>query len=82
MSIPRQRRLSIIPSSDATHIAEAITNSEHFRRCLHSVCDADQTVSALKGDGPRREPRTTWQAKPLFDHRLECVDERAAPSVM
>ena len=26
--------------------------------------------------------RTTWRGKPLFDRRLECFGERAAPSTM
>jgi hypothetical protein len=33
----------------------------------------DQTVSALKGDVPGGSLRL--RAKPLFDRRLECVDE-------
>src|ERR1700736_7015877 len=50
---------------------------EHFRRCLRSVCDAGSDGECLEGRCPRREPRTAWRAKPLFDRRLECVDERA-----
>src|ERR1700730_414578 len=48
---------------------------EHFRRCLRSVCDAGSDGECLEGRCPRREPRTTGRAKPLFDRRLECVDE-------
>ena len=46
------------------------------------LCFATQneTVNALRGDVPRREPRTTWPAKPLFDRRKECVEDRAEPS--
>jgi hypothetical protein len=44
---------------------------------LRSFATLDETVSCLEGRCPRREPRTTWRAKPLFDRRLECVDERA-----
>src|ERR1700686_33529 len=55
---------------------------EHFRRCLRCVYDAGPDGECLEGQCPRREPRTTWRAKPLFDRRLECVDERAAPSAM
>src|SRR6202158_1012962 len=48
---------------------------EHFRRCLRSFGDAGSDGECLEGRCPRREPRTTWRAKPLFDRRLEWVDE-------
>jgi hypothetical protein len=41
-----------------------------------------ETVSCLVGRCPRAEPRTAWAAKPLFDRREECVEDRAKPSAM
>ena len=39
-------------SPQTRYIAEGKWRIERFRRCLRSVSDADQTVSALKGDVP------------------------------
>src|SRR4051794_29142337 len=63
-----------IPSSDATHRG-GNHESNTSGGCLRSVCDAGSDGECLEGRCPRREPRTTWRAKPLFDRRLECVDE-------
>ena len=42
-----------------------------------------ETVSALKGDVPRRGAlEQTWRTTLLFDRRIECVHERAEPSAM
>src|ERR1700686_1447974 len=64
------------------HLAEAISNrtlqAMPLLRLRRWITDGE----CLEGRCPRREPRTTWRAKPLFDRRLECVDERAAPSAM
>src|ERR1700687_4517944 len=56
------------------HLAEAITNRP-LQAIPRSVCHAGSDVECVEGRCPRREPRTIWQTKPLFDRRLECVDE-------
>src|ERR1700724_85779 len=57
------------------HLAEAISNrtlqTMPLLRLRRWITDGE----CLEGRCPRREPRTTWRAKPLFDRRLECVDE-------
>src|ERR1700681_2595317 len=63
-----------IPSSDATPRGgnhESNTSGD----ASAPFATLDQTVSALKGDVPGRDLRTLGRAKPLFDRRLECVDE-------
>src|SRR6202049_5274741 len=63
------------------HLAEAITNRT-LQAMPRSVCDAGSDGECLEGRCPRREPRTIWRTKPLFDGRLDCVDERVPPSAM
>ena len=64
------------------HLAEAITNRTLQAGASAPFATLDQTVSALKGDVPGGSLERLGEPSRYFDRRLECVDERAAPSAM
>ena len=66
------------PTTQVLHESCVCGNRGPWRLNSNAFCHLRENPARLR----RREPRTTWRAKPLFDRRLECVDERAAPSAM
>ena len=66
----------------ARHVAEAIGHRTLGAkpRCVFQT--QNETVNALKGDVPEGSLERLGEPSRYFDRRLECVDERAAPSAM
>jgi hypothetical protein len=63
------------------HVAHILITSNASSDAPALSVTLDQTVSALKGDVPEGSLERLDE-KPLFNRRLECVDERASPSAM